>query len=226
MAILKRYVEMEEVTMMEQQKLYALPELGYDYSALAPQISGDLLRLHHDKHHAAYVNGANAILQRMDQARIDNTDFDTKATFKELTFHIGGHVLHSLYWENLAPAGKGGGGTPSGVLAQTLDEEYGSFERFKKLFAQTALSAEGSGWAALAFCRGTMRPLIMQVEKHNVNVYPMFKILLVQDVWEHAYYLDYKNDRAKYIDALWGIVDWSAVGKRLDKVISKQLTAH
>jgi Fe-Mn family superoxide dismutase len=211
---------------MEPQKMYALPELTYDYSALVPYISEDLLRLHHDKHHAAYVKGANAILQKMDQARLDNTDFDPKATFKELTFNIGGHVLHSLFWDNLAPTAKGGGGQPSGTLAKAIDDEYGSFERFKKLFTQTALSAEGSGWAALAFCTGTMRPLMMQIEKHNVNVYPMFKILLVVDVWEHAYYVDYKNDRAKFVDAFWNIANWSAASKRLEDLLIKQLAAH
>ena len=91
---------------MEAQKLYALPDLPYGYDALAPFISEDLLRLHHDKHHAAYVNGANAILQRLDKARADNADFDTKATYKELSFHIGGHLLHYIFWENLAPAGQ------------------------------------------------------------------------------------------------------------------------
>ncbi len=211
---------------MEQQKMYSLPGLTYDYSALTPHISEELLRLHHDKHHAAYVNGANAILKRMDEATLDNTDIDPKATFKELTFHIGGHMLHSLYWDNLAPAAKGGGGQPSGTLAKSIDDEYGSFERFKKLFTQTALSTEGSGWAALAFCTGTMRPLMMQIEKHNVNVYPMFKILLVVDVWEHAYYVDYKNDRAKYIDAWWSIVSWAETSKRLDALLIKQQAAH
>lgn len=211
---------------MEPHALYKLPTLTYDDSALMPHISAELLQLHHDKHHAAYVNGANAILQRMDKARVDNTDIDPKATFKELTFHVGGHVLHSLFWENLAPASKGGGGKPTGVLANAIDEEYGSFDRFKKIFSQTALSTEGSGWAALAYCTGTMRPLIMQIEKHNVNVYPMFKILLVLDVWEHAYYLDYKNDRAKFIEAFWSIVNWSAAGQRLEELIGKQLAAH
>jgi superoxide dismutase, Fe-Mn family len=206
---------------MELLKLYTLPELKYEYGALAPHISEKLMRVHHDKHHAAYVNAANTILERMDKSRLDNTDFDPKATFKELTFNIGGHVLHSLFWDNLAPAGKGGGGIPSGMLAKAIDEKYGSLERFKKLFSQTAQSTEGSGWAALAFCKGTMRPLIMQIEKHNVNVYPMFKILLVLDVWEHAYYLDYMNDRAKFIETFWSIVNWSAPSKRLEDLIGE-----
>ena len=204
---------------MDTPKLYSLPKLAYDYNALVPKISDELLRLHHDKHHAAYVNGANAILQQMDKARLENADLDTKATFKELSFNVGGHLLHSLYWPNLAPAGKGGGEKPSKTLATVIDDEYGSFERFKKLFSQAAVSAEGSGWAALAFCTATKRPIIMQVEKHNVNVYPMFKILLVLDVWEHAYYLDYKNDRAKYVESLWNIVNWTEVNKRLEDLL-------
>nr|WP_321397216.1 superoxide dismutase [uncultured Desulfobacter sp.] len=204
---------------MDTPKLYSLPELEYDYHALAPVISEDLLKLHHDKHHAAYVNGANAILRKMDVARGDSVDFDTKAAFKELSFHIGGHLLHSLFWENLAPQGKGGGGQPLYTIAKAIDEEYGSFDRFKKIFSQAAVSVEGSGWAAVTFCRKTNRPIIMQVEKHNTNVYPMFSILMVLDVWEHAYYLDYKNDRAKFVEAFWNIVDWAKVNKRLEDLL-------
>lgn len=204
---------------MEDQKLYALPELPYAYDALAPYMSKDLVTLHHDKHHAAYVNGANAILQRLDKAKADGADFDTKATYKEMSFHIGGHLLHYIFWENLAPAGKGGGGAPTGVLAQLLDREYGSFERFKKVFSQAAAGVEGSGWATLTFCRLTNRPIIMQIEKHNVNVYPMFRILMALDVWEHAYYLDYKNDRAKFVEAYWNIVNWGAISKNLEEVL-------
>ncbi|MBF0100312.1 MAG: superoxide dismutase [Desulfobacterales bacterium] len=204
---------------MDTPKLYLLPKLAYDYNALAPVISEDLLRLHHDKHHAAYVNGANAILQKMDKAKADNADFDTKATFKELSFHIGGHLLHSLFWQNLAPEGKGGGEKPLKTIAKVIDEEFGSFDRFKKLFFQAAISTEGSGWAALTFCRGTSRPIIMQVEKHNTNVYPMFRILMVLDVWEHAYYLDYKNDRGKFVEAFWNIVNWTEVNKRLEDIL-------
>jgi Fe-Mn family superoxide dismutase len=177
------------------------------------------LRLHLDKHHAAYVKGANTILEKMDKARAENSDFDTKATFKELSFHIGGHLLHSLFWENLAPPGKGGGDKPSGKIAQVIEEEFGSFERFKKVFSQTATSTEGSGWAALTFCKKTGRPIIMQVEKHNTNVYPTYRILMVLDVWEHAYYLDYKNDRGKFVEAFWTIVNWTEVNKRLEDIL-------
>ncbi len=205
----------EEIT-MQDTRFYSLPKLPYGYAALAPQISEDQLRIHHVKHHQAYVNGANALFEKLDKARKENADLDMKATLRELSFHIGGFRLHNLFWENLAPAGKGGGGVPKGGLATVLDEEFGTFERFKKEFTQAAVSTEGSGWAVLTYCRKTGRPLIMQIEKHNMDLIPGFAILLVLDVWEHAYYLDYKNDRAKYVESFWEIVNWDAVAQRID----------
>ncbi len=206
---------------MEPTKFYTLPPLAYAYGALAPAISEAQLTLHHQKHHQAYVNGANGIFERLDKARKDNSDFDVKSTLRELSFHIGGHLLHSLFWENLAPAGKGGGGAPSGKLGEMISKEFGSFDRFRKEFTQAAASAEGSGWAALTLCRKTMRPVVMQVEKHNVNVYPGFTILMVLDVWEHAYYLDYRNDRAKFIEAFFTIANWDVVNTRLETALSQ-----
>ena len=203
---------------MSDKKLYSLPELPYAYNALEPFISEAQLRLHHDKHHAAYVNGANAILERLDKARESGSDIDMKATLKELSFQAGGHVLHSLFWANLAPASKAKK-EPEGALAEALKKEFGSIERFKKEFTTAAVSTEGSGWAALSWCGMTGRPIIMQIEKHNVNVYPMFRILMVLDVWEHAYYLDYKNERAKFVEAFWNIVNWDEVNRRLEAVI-------
>jgi len=202
---------------MSDKKLYSLPELPYAYNALEPFISETQLRLHHDKHHAAYVNGANAILERLEKARQAGTDVDMKATLKELSFQAGGHVLHSLFWQNLAPAAKAVK-EPSDALADVLIKEFGSFERFKKEFSAAAASTEGSGWAALAWCGMTGRPLIMQIEKHNVNVYPMFRILMVLDVWEHAYYLDYKNERPKFVEAFWNVVNWNEVNQRLEAI--------
>jgi Fe-Mn family superoxide dismutase len=204
---------------MEPTKFYALPKLAYGYKDLEPYISEQQLTIHHQKHHQAYVNGANAILEKLDKSRKEGTDMDVKATLKELSWNIGGHLLHSLFWGNLAPAGKGGGGKPSGVLGEAIDKEFGSFERFKKEFTQAAASVEGSGWAALTLCRQTRRPIIMQIEKHNMNVYPMFRILMVIDVFEHAYYIDYKNDRAKFIEVFWNIVNWNEINKRLEESI-------
>jgi len=203
---------------MEKARFYTLPQLPYGYDELQPYISREQLTLHHQKHHQAYVNSANAILERLDKARKEGADFDVKATLKELSFHIGGHLLHSLFWTNMAPPGRGEG-KPTGALSTALEKEFGSFERFKKEFSLAATSVEGSGWAALSFCRQTNRPIIMQIEKHNTNVYPMFTILMVIDVWEHAYYLDYKNDRAKFVDAFWNIVNWDEVNKRLERIL-------
>ena len=205
---------------MAEEKFYVLPELPYGYKDLAPHMSEEQLKLHHDKHHAAYVKGANAILEKLDKARIEKAEIDIKSTLKELSFQIGGHLLHSMFWANLAPAGKGGA-APIGSLAKELDKEFGSFDRFKKEFSQAAASVEGSGWAALSYCPLTKRLIIMQVEKHNTNVYPMYNILMVIDVFEHAYYIDYKNDRAKFIEAFWSIVNWPEVNKRFEYIAGK-----
>src|SRR5680860_11232 len=195
------------------EKFYSLPELPYNYDALVPFLSEDQLRIHHQKHHAGYVAGVNASFEKLEQARIKDVDLDMKATLKNQSFHIGGYLLHSLFWKNLSPANDGGG-LPDGEILLAINNEFGSFARFQKEFTQTALSVEGSGWAALVYCKCTKRPLLMQIEKHSVNLYPNFKILLVLDVWEHAYYIDYKNDRVKYVEAFWKIVNWKKVEER------------
>jgi Fe-Mn family superoxide dismutase len=100
-----------------------------------------------------------------------------------------------------------------------LEKEFGSFDRFKKEFTLAATSVEGSGWAALTWCRQTGRPIIMQIEKHNTNVYPMFRILMVLDVFEHAYYIDYRNDRVKFVEAFWSIVNWDEVNEGLKEIL-------
>ncbi len=197
-------------------KSVSLPKLPYDYTALSPHMSEDQLKLHHDKHHLAYVNGANAIFDKLDKARKESLDLDMKATLKELSFHIGGHILHSTFWDNMAPTGKGGG-KPGGAIGDAINTEFGNFERFKKEFTQAATSVEGSGWAVLAKHPCIDRLLIMQVEKHNVNVYPSLQLLMVLDVWEHAYYVDYKNDRAKFVEAFWNVVNWDYVNKIYSK---------
>jgi superoxide dismutase, Fe-Mn family len=204
---------------MESGKFYNLPNLPYEYDALAPYITEDQLRIHHQKHHNAYVEGANAIFKKMENARAENANLNMKENLKELSFHIGGFLLHSMFWNNLAPA-NGDRMEPGRFLSEAIENEFGSFERFQDEFTRTALSVEGSGWAILAYCEYTRRPLLMQIEKHNVNVYPNFKILLLLDVWEHAYYIDYKNDRAKYIGAFWNIVNWRKAEERFGRLAS------
>jgi Fe-Mn family superoxide dismutase len=191
---------------------YSLPKLAYAYGALAPHISEEQLRLHHEKHHQAYVDGANAIIQKLEDARKAGADVDMKSMLKSLSFNIAGHVMHSLFWENLTPDG---GGEPEGKLGEAIAKDFGSFARFKTEFTQAALSVEGSGWAALSYCQALGRLVIQQVEKHNVNVVPSMPVLMVLDVFEHAYYIDYRNARARFIDAFWNVVNWDAVEKRL-----------
>lgn len=202
-----------------EQLFYELPPLPYDYKDLEPYISEEQLRIHHDKHHQAYVDGANALLKKFD-AR--DSEFDIKAVAKELSFHVGGFILHKLFWENMGPAGKCGG-EPTGTIADYIKKDFGSFERFKKEFTQVAVGVEGSGWAALTLCRRTNRIFIMQIEKHNVNVIPGFRIMMVLDVWEHAYYLDYQNRRPEFVDAFWNLVNWDEVNKRAETWLSSPL---
>lgn len=194
---------------------YKLSELPYDYKDLEPYISAEVLTLHHDKHHAAYVNAANTLIDKIQATRDGNIELDQKSALKGLSFAIGGHILHKLFWENMSSANSGKN-KPEGKILEALEKEFGSFERFKVEFSETAKSVEGSGWAVLVCDKENNNLAIMQVEKHNVNIYPEQKILLCLDVWEHTYYLDYKNDRAKFIENWWNIVDWTEVGRRFE----------
>ncbi len=203
------------------KEMYLLPSLKYGYAELEPYISEEQLRIHHNKHHQAYVTNVNSILQTMDKARAEGTDFDYKANAKVLAFNLGGHVLHDYFWWELTPANNSNK-EPIGEISEVIKEDFGNFERFKKEFTQVASSVEGSGWAALSFCKGTKRLGIMQIEKHNVNIIPSFPILMVLDVWEHAYYIDYKNERGKFIDAFWNIVNWEKIDMHFKQIQSTQ----
>lgn len=192
---------------------YVLPELPYDYNALEPYISEEILKLHHDKHHNAYVNGANSALEKLEKGRKGEIDVDVKAVLKELSFHIGGHVLHTIFWESMSPEKS----SPSGLIAEMIDEEFGSVDNFKNEFNKAANSVEGSGWAALMYCPFTDRLIIQQIEKHNVNLAPGLQLLTCLDMWEHAYYLQYKNDKASFVKNWWNVVNWDYIGGRLSE---------
>lgn len=202
------------------KELYKLPPLKYGYGDLAPYISEEQLRIHHDKHHQAYVTNANALLEMMDKARASGTDFDYKGTAKALAFNLGGHVLHDYFWWEMTPESNASK-EPVGELSEAIKENFGNFERFKKEFSQVASTVEGSGWAALIYCGDTNRLMILQIEKHNVNVVPDYPILMDLDVWEHAYYIDYKNDRAKFIEGFWNIINWEEIDNYYKKVQKK-----
>lgn len=205
---------------MEEKIIYKLPELQYKHNDLEPYISEQVLTLHHQKHHKSYVDNTNILLEKIWEARKNNQDLDQKSILKSLSFNLSGHILHSIFWNIMAPvrnASRSDTGGPVGKIAKAIEKEFSSFERFKKEFSETAKSVEGSGWVALTHDKSNEKLLLMQIEKHNLNFYPEHKILLLLDVWEHAYYLDYKNDRAKFIENWWNIVNWQEVEKRLEK---------
>ncbi|MGQ0803215.1 MAG: superoxide dismutase [Actinomycetota bacterium] len=192
---------------------YTLPDLPYDYGALEPHYSAQILELHHDKHHAAYVKGANGALEKLGQARETGT-FDTiNQLQKNLAFNLSGHVLHSLFWQNMSPDG---GDKPDIDLAAAIDESFGSFEGFRSQLSEAALNVQGSGWGALTWEPLGQRLIVEQVYDHQSNVGQGAPPLLVLDMWEHAYYLQYKNVKADWVEAFWNIVNWPDVTARFD----------
>jgi Fe-Mn family superoxide dismutase len=198
-------------------KRYELPQLPYAYNALEPYIIEEIMRLHHTKHHQAYVNGANAALEKIEKAAKGEIQIDVRAVLRDLSFNLDGHKLHSIFWPNMAPHGKGGG-KPGGAIADKINAGFGSFENFKKLFSDAAKTVEGVGWALLLYDPEVDRLVLTQIEKQNLMHLAELPILLAIDVWEHAYYLQYKNDRASYVDNWWNVVNWDDVEKRFSKV--------
>jgi Fe-Mn family superoxide dismutase len=194
-----------------------LPQLPYAYNALEPYIIEEIMRLHHTKHHQAYVNGANAALEKIEKAAKGEIQIDVRAVLRDLSFNLDGHKLHSIFWPNMAPPEKGGG-KPGGAIADKIDAEFGSFENFKKLFNDAAKTVEGVGWALLLYDPEVDRLVLTQIEKQNLMHLAELPILLATDVWEHAYYLQYKNDRASYVDNWWNVVNWDDVEQRFSKV--------
>lgn len=194
---------------------YILPELPYDYSALEPHYSAEQLQLHHDKHHAAYVTGANTTLDKLAEAR-QKADFAAiNQLEKSLAFHVSGHILHSLLWKNMAARG---GGQPDGELGAAIKEFFGTFEGFKQQLTEAATNIQGSGWGALAWEPLAKRLLVEQVYDHQGNIGNGTVPLLVLDMWEHAYYLQYKNVKGSWVASFWKVVNWPDVAKRLASV--------
>lgn len=193
---------------------YTLPELPYDYAALEPHISGAIMQLHHDKHHQAYVTGANTALEQLAEARDKGEFAYINKLEKDLAFNLGGHTNHSIFWTNLSP---NGGDKPTGELAAAIDDNLGSFDKFQAQFTAAALGVQGSGWAGLFWDSIGQQLIIQQFFDHQAQFAAGTVPLLLLDVWEHAYYLDYKNVRADYVKAFWNIANWADVQARFDR---------
>ena len=189
---------------------YTLPDLDFDYSALEPHISGEINELHHSKHHAAYVAGANTALEKLAAAR-ENDDHGSIFLFeKNLAFH--------LWWKTLSP---NGGDKPEGELSAAIDDQFGSFDKFRAQFTAAANGLQGSGWAVLGYDSLGKKLLTFQLYDQQANV-PLGIIPLLQvDMWEHAFYLQYKNVKADYVKAFWNVVNWADVQARFEAATSK-----
>ncbi|MCK6209340.1 superoxide dismutase [Georgenia sp. EYE_87] len=192
--------------------VYTLPDLPYDYSALEPHISGKIMELHHDKHHKTYVDGANTALEKMAEAREKGDFAAVNLLEKNLAFNLGGHTNHSIFWKNLSPEG---GGQPDGELAEAIKDSFGTFDGFVGHFSANATGIQGSGWSVLAYDSVSGKLVIFQLFDQQGNVPVGVIPLLMLDMWEHAFYLDYLNVKADYVKAFWNIVNWQDVAARL-----------
>lgn len=199
---------------------YTLPDLDYDYGDLASAISGEIVELHHSKHHAAYVAGANTAQEKLADARSKGDFAALPKLEKDLAFHLGGHINHSIYWKNMSP---NGGGEPTSVVASALTEGFGSFGGFQGQFEAAANSLQGSGWAALVWDTFSGQLNINQIYDHQNNVPAGQLPLLLLDMWEHSFYLQYKNVKADYVKAWWNVVNWDDVTTRLTKAKAADL---
>jgi Fe-Mn family superoxide dismutase len=202
---------------------YLLPDLPYDYAALEPHVSGTIMELHHDKHHAAYVKGANFALEQLAEARAKADFARLGALERALAFNLSGHILHSIFWQNLSPKG---GGEPAGELARALEVNFGGFKQFKRQLIEVASSIMGSGWAALVWepMGGIM--LTTQIYDHQSNLSEGAVPLMVIDAWEHAYYLQYKNQKTTFFEAVWNLWNWQDIAERFDSARAVHLRGN
>jgi Fe-Mn family superoxide dismutase len=194
---------------------YKLPDLPYDYGALEPHVSGKIMQLHHDKHHRAYVTNANAALDGLADARARD-DFSKIALLeRSLAFNVSGHVLHTLFWQNMAPQA---GGQPTGALSEQINRDFGDFARFRAEMISVATTIMGSGWAALMWEPTSKRLLTTQIHDHQNEITQGGVPLLVLDAWEHAYYLQYGPEKKTYFEAIWNVWNWADVARRFESV--------
>lgn len=196
---------------------YKLPDLKYDYGELEPAISGTIMKIHHTKHHQTYINNLNQALEKYSDAEA-KTDLGAMIALQNaIKFNGGGHVNHTLFWENLAPKGKGGGELPSGELSKYIERKWGSFENFKNEFNTVTGAIQGSGWGWLAYDPKAKDVCIVTCQNQDPCSVTGTVPLLGIDVWEHAYYLDYKNVRADYLKAIYQVLNFKKAEERFLK---------
>ncbi|KAF2583726.1 hypothetical protein F2Q70_00037521 [Brassica cretica] len=198
---------------------FTLPDLPYDYSALEPAISGEIMQIHHQKHHQAYVTNYNNALEQLDQAVNKGDASGVVKLQSAIKFNGGGHVNHSIFWKNLAPVKEGGGEPPKGALGGAIDTHFGSLEGLVKKMSAEGAALQGSGWVWL----GLDKELKQLVVDTTANQDPLVTKggslvpLVGIDVWEHAYYLQYKNVRPEYLKNVWKVINWKYASEVYEK---------
>lgn len=202
---------------MADQTSYQLPELPYDFNALEPVISAQIMELHYSKHHKAYVTNLNTALEKYHEAETKNDVAQMIALQSSIKFNGGGHINHSIFWTILGPKGKGSPNGPSEGLGKMIERDFGSFETFKEKFQAETIAIQGSGWGWLGYSKSNKNLEIAtcanQDPLSSKGLIPIFGV----DVWEHAYYLQYKNVRADYVKALWQVFHWDHINERFEK---------
>jgi Fe-Mn family superoxide dismutase len=193
---------------------FELPKLPYELDALEPVISKEIMTLHYTKHHQAYVTNLNAALEKYAEAEAKNEIAQMVALQQAIRFNGGGHVNHSIFWTNLAPVSKGGGTPPQGALAKAIDHTFGSFDAFKEQFSAKAAALQGSGWVWLGYNKTSKHLEIVACDNQDPLSTKGLIPILGLDVWEHAYYLQYKNVRPDYIKAIWQVFNWKNAEER------------
>jgi superoxide dismutase, Fe-Mn family len=202
----------QQGVIMAQQ--YQLPPLPYDFNALEPAISAEIMSLHYNKHHGGYVANVNKALEQLDEAERKNDLPAQVALQSAIKFNGGGHINHSIFWTNLAPKNKGGGMPPEGNLAIAINQTFGSVEKLVEQLSAKANAIQGSGWGWLGYNKANGRLDLATCENQDPLIIKGLIPLLGIDVWEHSYYLQYKNVRADYVKAIWGVVNWKNVAER------------
>jgi len=207
----------------QEKPNYQIPDLPYDFNALEPVISAEIMELHYTKHHKGYVTNLNAALEKYHEAESRNEVAAMVALQPAIKFNGGGHINHSIFWTILAPISKGLNKGPAGELAKMINRDFGSLDGFKEKFNAMTTGIQGSGWGWLGYNKNLKRLEMASCSNQDpLSTQGLIPILGI-DVWEHAYYLQYKNVRADYVKAIWQVFNWKHIDERLRRLVAKIL---